>query len=135
MAALIGLLKFIEYRYLVRDLSAEVYIGVVAVFFTALGIWVGLKLTRKPETGKTVPTESTTAILNKYKLSKRELEVLTLIAQGHSNKEIAEALFLSTNTIKTHSSNIFSKLDVKRRTQAVQKAIEVGILNSKTLSD
>ncbi len=143
LAALTGLLKFIEYRYWVKDLTVEIYIGAIAMFFTALGIWVGLKLTK----GKPILTakvddkksekkeQNIELLLEQYNISKREHEVLILIAKGLSNKEIANTLFLSTNTIKTHSSNLFAKLDVKRRTQAVQKATELGLLNANALSD
>ncbi|MEZ4933298.1 MAG: LuxR C-terminal-related transcriptional regulator [Saprospiraceae bacterium] len=142
LAFLTGLLQFIEYRYWVRDLSIEFYVGAVAVLFTAIGIWVGLKLTKgKPIFFKEVDTTPLTkefdvdGILEKYNISKREHEVLILIAKGLSNKEIASTLFLSTNTIKTHSSNLFAKLDVKRRTQAVQKALELGLLTEDYLSN
>jgi DNA-binding CsgD family transcriptional regulator len=142
LAFLTGLLQFIEYRYWVRDLSIEFYVSAVAVLFTAIGIWVGLKLTKgKPIFFKDVDTIPPTkefdvdGILEKYNISKREHEVLILIAKGLSNKEIASTLFLSTNTIKTHSSNLFAKLDVKRRTQAVQKALELGLLSEDYLSN
>ena len=143
MAVLLGLLNFIDYKYWVRDLTVEFYVGAIALFFTALGIWVGLKLTK----GKPIIIATSSAgqankkteqnideLLEKYNISKREHEVLTLIAKGLSNKEIANTLFLSTNTIKTHSSNLFAKLDVKRRTQAVQKATEIGLLSEDALS-
>jgi ATP/maltotriose-dependent transcriptional regulator MalT len=117
-------------------------VSAVAVLFTAIGIWVGLKLTKgKPIFFKEVDTTPPTikfdvdGILEKYNISKREHEVLILIAKGLSNKEIASTLFLSTNTIKTHSSNLFAKLDVKRRTQAVQKALELGLLTEDYLSN
>jgi NarL family two-component system response regulator LiaR len=130
MAVLLALLKFLQYKFLVRDLGIEVYLTLVAVFFTILGVWAGLKLTRTKkevpeiEVTKADPTE----LLEQYGLSTREYEVLQLMAKGHSNQEIADELFLSLNTIKTHSSNLFSKLDVKRRTQAVSKAKSLGLL-------
>lgn len=136
LAILLGLLKAVEYRFLLRDLSMELYVGIVALFFSALGIWAGLQLTRRfnPAVSTNVADPQhpvllePTQLLEKYNLSKREYEVLILIAQGYSNQEIAETLFVSLNTIKTHSSNVFLKLDVKRRTQAVQKAKEIGLL-------
>ncbi|MDX2070081.1 MAG: LuxR C-terminal-related transcriptional regulator [Haliscomenobacter sp.] len=135
LAVLLGLLKAIEYRFWVRDLSMEVYVTIVALFFSALGIWAGLRLTKARTSipaslqfDSPTPFEVNPILLEKYKLSKREYEVLTLIAAGYSNQEIAERLFVSLNTIKTHSSNLFIKLDVKRRTQAVQKAKELGLL-------
>ncbi len=136
LAVLTALLKFIEYRLLVRDLSLEFYVGIVALFFTALGVWMGLKLTHKKTAAATTVTEAKDAsppidydhLLQRSGLSKREHEVLLLMAQGCSNQEIADLLFLSLNTVKTHTSNLFVKLDVKRRTQAVQKAKEIGLV-------
>ena len=134
LAVLTGLLNFIEYKFLVRDLTMEVYIGALAVFFMVLGIWVGMRLkNRIALKGQAIEMQNSESIdpsarLDEIGISPREYEVLTLIAKGQSNKEIAESLFLSTNTVKTHSSNLFAKLDVKRRTQAVQKAMELGLL-------
>ena len=119
-----------------RDLSVETYVGGVAVFFTALGIWAGQQLTISKTAQPTSPPapKDLEAVLKKINLSKREMEVLTLIAQGLSNKEIAQTLFLSPHTVKTHSSNIFLKLGVSRRTQAVQKALETGLLDQTCFS-
>lgn len=135
LAALTALLKFIEYRWLVRDLSLEFYVGIVALFFTALGVWMGLKLTTKKQIVSNVanqiesgPTGNFELLLQRTGLSKREHEVLLLMAQGCSNQEIADRLFLSLNTVKTHTSNLFMKLNVKRRTQAVQRAKEIGLV-------
>ena len=119
MAALTGVLKFIEYRFLVRDLSLEFYIGAVAVLFTGLGVWVGLRLTRRKVVIATPEFKLNEPELQRLGISKREYEVLELIAQGLSNQEIAERLFVSLNTVKTHSSNLFMKLDARRRTQAI----------------
>jgi NarL family two-component system response regulator LiaR len=132
MAVLVFLLKFLEYRYFIRDLSLEFYLVVVAVLFTALGIWVGLKLTSKRKILIT-PNSSddfvvSEEMLNSLAISKREHEVLTLMAEGLSNQEIADKLFVSLSTIKTHSANIFSKLEVRRRTQAVQLARELRLI-------
>jgi NarL family two-component system response regulator LiaR len=132
MAVLVFLLKFLEYRYFIRDLSLEFYLVVVAVLFTALGIWVGLKLTSKRKILIT-PNSSddfvvSEEMLNSLAISKREHEVLTLMAEGLSNQEIADKLFVSLSTIKTHSANIFSKLEVRRRTQAVQHARELRLI-------
>ena len=128
LAALVAILKFVEYRLFVRDLSMEFYVGVVAVLFTALGVWVGLRLTRKKVI--VLPADFTLdqGALDRLALSKREFEVLVLISSGLSNQEIADKLFVSVNTIKTHSSNLFQKLDVSRRTQAIQKAKELRII-------
>lgn len=134
LAMLVFFLKYIEYRFFVRDLSLEYYLGLVAILFTVLGVWGGIKLTRKKEV--VLVTHAAPGVkfrLNEEKLrelsiSKRELEVLVLMAEGLSNQEIAEKLFVSLNTVKTHSSNLFLKLEVKRRTQAIQKAKEFGLL-------
>ncbi len=122
LAALVALLKFFEYRLFVRDLSVEVYISVVAILFTALGVWIGLRLTRKKIVLISPDFQLDTSVLSRLGISKREQEVLDLISKGLSNQEIADKLFVSINTVKTHSSNLFQKLDVSRRTQAIQKA-------------
>lgn len=128
LASLVFLLKYFEYRLIVRDLSIEFYVGLVAIVFTGLGIWAGLRLTSRQ-----VVTIGPEFILNQAELaqlgiSKREHEVLTLMAQGWSNQEIADKLFVSLNTVKTHSSNLFVKLNVSRRTQAIQKAKELRLI-------
>ncbi|HEY5825356.1 MAG TPA: LuxR C-terminal-related transcriptional regulator [Cyclobacteriaceae bacterium] len=125
LALLVFILKFVEYRFFVRDLSLEFYIGLIAVLFTGVGIWSGIKLTSKKVIVTTVlsgPFELNETELKRLGISKREHEVLELMAQGLSNQEIADKLFVSLNTVKTHTSNLFLKLDTKRRTQAVQKA-------------
>ena len=129
LAALVIFLQILEYRFFVRELSIEVYVGLIAIFFTSLGIWLGLKLINKKSETQLQPVES--FVINSEKLksqgiSDRELEVLQLMAQGLSNQEIADKLFVSLHTIKTHSSNLYSKLNVKRRTQAIQKAREMS---------
>ena len=128
LAALVFVMKFLEYRLLIRDLSTEFYVGLVAIFFAALGVWAGLKLTSKK-----VVIVGPEFILNQLELqrleiSKREHEVLDLMAQGLSNQEIADKLFVSVNTIKTHSSNLFLKLQVSKRTQAIQKGRELRLI-------
>lgn len=129
LAVLIFLLKFIEYRFLVRDFSLEFYVGAIAILFTVLGVWVGLKLTKKKTIIITNPTfQFDQKRLDKLGISKREYEVLELMAKGLSNQEIADKLFVSLNTVKTHSSNLFLKLEVSRRTQAVQKAKELQLI-------
>lgn len=129
LAGLVFILKYFEYRYWIRDLSVEVYMGVVAVLFTALGVWVGSKLlaARKPEPAEP-PRPPTEEVMRSLGISMRELEVLQLMAQGCSNQEIADKLFISLPTVKSHSSSLFVKLDVNRRTQAVLKAREVGVI-------
>ncbi|MEQ1604516.1 MAG: LuxR C-terminal-related transcriptional regulator [Pyrinomonadaceae bacterium] len=130
MALLMGLLKFFEYRFFVRDMTLELYLGLVAVVFIALGAWIGWRLTHK----KTVTAVSIDSFsldadeLKRLGITKREYEVLENIALGLSNQEIADKLFVSTSTIKTHLSSLFLKLDARRRTQAIQKAKELRIL-------
>jgi two-component system, NarL family, response regulator LiaR len=130
LAALVSLLKVVEYKFLVRDLSLEFYIGVVALFFTSIGVWAGLRITRK----KTVVVSTLEKFqvneeqLKHLGISKREYDVLALMAKGLSNQEIADKLFVSLNTVKTHSSNIFVKLDARRRTQAVRRAKELHLI-------
>lgn len=129
LAALVFLLRLLEYRFLVRDLSMEFYVGAIAIFFTVLGAWVGLKLTRRKTLIITNPQfEFNPTRIEVLGISKREYEVLELMAKGLSNQEIADKLFVSLNTIKTHSSNLFLKLEVSRRTQAVQKAKELQLI-------
>jgi two-component system, NarL family, response regulator LiaR len=131
LALLIFLLKFLEYRLFVRDLSLEFYIGIIALFCTAIGVWAGLRLTRPKKVLVPVSSDNfqlNEALLAQTGISKREYEVLELMAQGLSNQEIAEKLFVSLNTVKTHTSNLFVKLDAKRRTQAIQKAKELGLI-------
>jgi DNA-binding CsgD family transcriptional regulator len=133
---LIVLLKLVEFRFLVVEHSIEIYSALIAALFAAVGIWLGLKLTRKKEVlvVKEVPVPATQPFaLNEQRLkdlgiTKRELEILELIAQGLSNREIAEKLFVSENTVKTHSSRLFDKLSAKRRTQAVQIGKEMGLI-------
>ena len=128
LAALTVILKFIEYRFFVRDLSLEFYLGAVAVLFTGLGVWAGRRLTRGKVVIATPDFKLNDGELQRIGISKREYEVLELMAQGLSNQEIADKLFVSLNTIKTHSSNLFTKLDARRRTQAVRRAKELGLL-------
>ena len=129
VAALVVVLKVAEYRFLIRDLRAEVYIGVVALLFTALGIWMGSKLLRRKEEAPMSPgPKLDEQAMRRIGLSARELEVLQLMAQGCSNQEIADRLFISLPTVKSHSSNLFVKLDVSRRTQAVHQAKSLGII-------
>jgi DNA-binding CsgD family transcriptional regulator len=133
---LIVALKLIEYRFLIVEHSVEIYGGLIALVFAVLGIWLGLTLTRKKEI--VVIREVTVSSgqpfsLNEQKLRElcvtpRELEILALIANGMSNREIAEKLFVSENTVKTHSSRLFEKLSAKRRTQAVQIGKELGLI-------
>ena len=130
LAALTGLLKLVEYKYLIRDIPLEFYIGAVAVMFTAIGIWAGLRLTRPNivEVEINGPFERDEAALGKLGISRREFEVLELIAAGLSNQDLADRLFVSTSTVKTHVSNILAKLDAGRRTEAIARAKELRII-------
>jgi DNA-binding CsgD family transcriptional regulator len=128
MAVLLGLLKLVEYKYFVRDIPLEFYIGTVAVMFTGIGIWAGLRLTRPKIVEISGPFERDDASLKRTGISKREYEVLELISAGLSNQEIAEKLFVSTSTVKTHVSNVLGKLDASRRTEAIAKAKEMRII-------
>jgi len=128
LAVLVFVMKYLEYRLVVRDLSIEFYVGLVAVFFTVLGVWSGIRLTQKRVVANAPPFQMDDSSLERFGISKRELEVLQWMAQGLSNQEIADKLFVSLNTIKTHSSNLFQKLDAKNRTQAVQKGRELRII-------
>ncbi len=131
IALIILLLKWMDYRLFIRDISTEIYLGLIAALFTGLGIWMGLRLTKPKVVIQKEIIDTFTlneANLEKSGISKREYEVLKLMAQGHSNQEIADQLFVSLSTVKTHISNIYSKLDVKRRTQAIQMAKEQQLL-------
>ena len=131
---LIALLRFLEVRFLILEHSVEIYGGLIAALFSGIGIWLGLKLTRKKEVVvvKEVLASQPFALneerLKDLGITKRELEILELIARGMSNREIAEKLFVSENTVKTHSSRLFDKLSAKRRTQAVQIGKEMGLI-------
>jgi two-component system, NarL family, response regulator LiaR len=127
------LLRGIESNFLFHDISTESYAGAIAAIFTIVGCGIGWKVAadRKQRQLSVAGAEVLSrdpAALDQFGISKREHEVLRLIAQGHSNQEIADQLFVSLHTIKKHSSSLFVKLDVKRRTQAVEKAKQVGLM-------
>lgn len=135
---LIAVLKLVEYRYLVVEHSLEIYGGIVALIFASLGIWLGLKLTRTREVVREVqvpvevrvtgPFERNEKSLEHLGITPRELEILEAMAAGLSNREISERLFVSENTVKTHAARLFDKLSAQRRTQAVQRAKEAGLI-------
>ena len=138
LAFLLFLLKWLELRFIIFDHSFEIYIGFIAIIFTSLGIWLALKLS-KPKIEKVVVEKEVyvtrnenfvldTSLVSQLELSKRELEILSLLAHGHSNQEIAAKLFVSLSTVKTHIQNLFEKLDVKRRIQAVEKAKRLNLI-------
>jgi NarL family two-component system response regulator LiaR len=134
--ALIAALKLIEYRWLVVEHSLEIYGGLVAAVFAGVGIWLGHRLTRRIETvtvrevrvGVPVDFMRDQGNVESLGITPRELEILELIAAGLSNREIAARLFVSENTVKTHSSRVFDKLDARRRTQAVQRGRELRLI-------
>ncbi len=133
---LIALLQLIEYRWIVVEHSVEIYGGLVALVFVSLGLWLGRRLTRPTEKVVVrevlVPAPATfvrdQARVESLGLTPRELEILELIAEGLSNREIAERVHVSENTVKTHSSRVFDKLGARRRTQAVQLGKEFRII-------
>ena len=139
---LITVLKWTEYRFLVVEHSVEIYATLIAGVFAALGIWLGLKLTgarhkvevkeilvpAAPSTLQADPFVPDETKRDHLGITRRELEILGLVAQGMSNREIAGKLFVSENTVKTHCSRAFDKLGAKRRTQAVQLGKEFGLL-------
>jgi DNA-binding CsgD family transcriptional regulator len=133
---LVVVLKLVEYRFLVVEYSLEIYGGIVAVIFAALGIWLGLKLTRTHESivVREVPVlvegpfARNEARLEQLGITAREMEILEAMAAGFSNREIAQRLFVSENTVKTHAGRLFDKLSAQRRTQAVQRAKEAGLI-------
>ena len=137
---LIAVLQYTEYRFVIIEHSVELYSALVAVLFSAFGIWLGLRITRSRETivVKEVPASAQAPALEPFVpdtarqqtlgITVRELEILTLVARGLSNREIATQLFVSENTVKTHCSRAFDKLGAARRTQAVQRGKELGLL-------
>jgi len=129
---LIAALRLMKYRFLVLEYSVEVYSALVAMFFAAVGIWLGTTLNRRKATAqparKDEPFVVDEAKLKELGITAREREILGLIASGLSNREIAARLFVSENTVKTHSSRLFDKLGAKRRTQAVQFGKAAGLI-------
>jgi DNA-binding CsgD family transcriptional regulator len=140
---LIAALQYTHYRFVIIEHSVELYSALVAVLFAAFGIWLGLRITRSRDTVtetvrekivvKEVPIPAEPFILNTARqqtlgITARELEILTLVARGLSNREIATQIFISENTVKTHCARAFDKLGAARRTQAVQRGKELGLL-------
>ena len=136
---LIVTLQLTQYRFLIIEHSVELYSALVAILFSAFGIWLGLRITRRRETivikeviipaaNSAAPFTPNTAQQQSLGITARELEILTLVARGLSNREIATQLFVSENTVKTHCARAFSKLGAARRTQAVQRGKELGLL-------
>ena len=134
---LIAALKFTEYRFLVIEHSVEMYGGLIALLFAAVGVWLGLSMTRKKEV--VVVKEVPVVVVDRpfavdeervraLGITPRELEILQHIARGMSTREIADALFVSENTVKTHSSRLFDKLGVNRRMKAVEAGRTLGLI-------
>jgi DNA-binding CsgD family transcriptional regulator len=137
------LLKWLEYRFIISSHAFEIYAGIIALVFMVLGVWLGGKLLKPKKIKETVFVEKLVTVnvpqpltfepdlkeIEKRGISARELEVLHLVAEGLSNQEIADKLFVSLNTVKTHTSNLFLKLEASRRTQAIQKAKSLRIIS------
>jgi DNA-binding NarL/FixJ family response regulator len=119
-------LQWLEYRALVRLHAFELYVGLIAVAFLALGVWVGARVFRNAAPAE--PFAPNTAAQASLGITEREREVLGLLAAGRSNKEIAQTLAVSPNTVKTHVARLFEKLEASRRTEAILKARELGLL-------
>jgi DNA-binding NarL/FixJ family response regulator len=118
-------LQWLQLQYLVRSYAVETYVALVAAAFLALGVWVGVRLWRRPPPA---PFEPNTRAQASLEISGRELEVLERLAAGRSNKEIAHELGVSPNTVKTHVARLFEKLAARRRTEAILRARELGII-------
>lgn len=137
MALLIFVLKFLQWKFLIVDYSLDIYVGLIAIFFTVLGIWLALQLAKPRIETVVIKRETATLLqehftineaeLKKLNLTAREHAVLELLAKGYSNTEIASHLFLSLSTVKTHVSNVFMKMDVKSRAQAIEKSKRLKI--------
>lgn len=125
LAAAAFVVQWVEYQYLARVFTVEIYILLIGIGFTALGIWLGRALTSAP---KTAQFELNEAALKALGITNREHTVLEQMASGRSNKEIAETLHVSPNTVKTHVSRLYEKLEVKQRVQAVQKAKDLQLI-------
>lgn len=119
-------LNWLEYRYLVRAFSTEIYIALIAVAFVALGIWTGSRLT--PRRAPEGPFQRNEAAIRSLGLSPRECEILEALASGESNKELARRLGISPNTVKTHLARVYDKLGVQRRVQAIEAARELALI-------
>ncbi len=112
-------LEWLEYHYLMRAVSTEIYVGLLALGFVALGLWAGTRLTPRPAPAL---FERNQAAIRSLGLSPRECEILELLASGQSNKEMARSLGISPNTVKTHVARVYEKLEVQKRVQAIEKA-------------
>jgi DNA-binding CsgD family transcriptional regulator len=140
LAILLFLFRWLEIRFVILSHALEIYVGIIALVFTALGIWLALKLI-EPKTRTVIVEKPVPPVQNNDEgfvpdaewlrmsgISTRELEVLELMSRGYSNQEIADKLFVSPNTIKSHSARLFEKLEVNRRVQAIEKGRRMGII-------
>ncbi len=130
LACLAVVLQFFEYRYMIGNLETSVYTSVIAILFTGLGIWLGYNLLKssKSEKAQIIEVQIDHEMLKKLNLNEREYQVLELIAKGYSNQQMADQLFLALPTIKTHLSNLYTKMNVQSRTQAVHKARKLKLI-------
>jgi DNA-binding NarL/FixJ family response regulator len=126
LAAGAFVLQWLQFGLLARTHPTELYVGLIALAFMGLGVWAGARLFRKPMPAQTF--ETNTKAVASLGISEREFEVLELLAAGRSNKEISAKLNVSPNTVKTHVANLYGKLEVKRRTEAIMRARELGVL-------
>jgi two-component system, NarL family, response regulator LiaR len=140
--SLIAILQYSEYRFVIIEHSVEIYVALVAILFAAFGIWLGLRITRRREVIRETivvkevrvsaegaqPFAPNAAHQQTLGITARELEILSLVARGFSNREIAAQLFVSENTVKSHCARVFEKLGAARRTQAVQRGKDLGLL-------
>lgn len=131
---LIAALRFAEYRFLVVEHSVEIYGGLIAAVFAGVGIWLGLTLTRREVVVREVPVPARQPFtvdadrVRQLGITPREMEILQLVAQGLSTREMAETLFVSENTVKTHTSRLLDKLGVNRRIKAVETGRRLGLI-------
>ena len=125
LAASVASLEWLEYRYVTRAFSTEIYIALLAAGFVALGIWAGRRMTPRPAQS---PFKRNDAAIRSLGLTERECEILTRLASGQSNKELARELGISPNTVKTHVSRVYEKLDVQRRVSAIEKARSLALI-------
>lgn len=118
-------LQWLDYQRLLRTHSDEAIFGAVALLFLVLGVMLGTRVFARPPPP---PFDGNPQAVASLGLSAREMEVLYELAAGHANKEIAQRLEVSPNTVKTHVARVFEKLGAKNRTDAVNKARELGIV-------
>ena len=130
LAVFAVLLQLVEYKYYIGHLTTDIYTSVVATIFTGVGIWIGVNIlkSKKEEQALVTNPEMQQAKIKELNLNDREYEMLQFIAKGLSNQEIADELYLALPTIKTHISNLYSKLDVRSRTQAIYKAQALNLI-------